>query len=200
MKILKSTAKVLSWASHPLFTSCIIVIVFSMEKYSFSEAMLIMGILILGMIVPLNIFTYLKVKQGSYSDFDVSNRKQRSSLYIVVILIMLMVSFLLRSLQVDAQIVNSCFLTTILFIVVFILNFKIKLSLHVCLNTYFCFILYQISPITALIAAMILPLIALSRICLKRHSLSEVLTGSVVGICFGVILISLNRNFSIPGL
>jgi membrane-associated phospholipid phosphatase len=185
MKILLKAATILSYLSHPLFTSLFIVVTYSLTRYSRQQSMMIMTILLLGVVLPMNLVTYLGVRKGRFDDFDVSTRSQRSPLLIMLIIIMLIASGAIYLLGLDRVLFLNCLITSSLFLTVYLINFRLKVSLHVSLNIFFCFILYQIHPISAIALASILPLVAFSRVLLKRHTVSEVAVGTAIGTLFG---------------
>ncbi|MEJ7559187.1 MAG: hypothetical protein WKF66_12830 [Pedobacter sp.] len=189
MKNLLKAAKILSYLSHPLFTSLFLIISFSLTRYSTRQAMIIMAILIFGVVLPMNVVTYLGLRKGRFTDFDVSSRSQRSPLYIMVIITMLIASGAIYLLGLDRVLFSNCLITSLLLLTVYLINYRLKVSLHVSLNIFFCFILYQIHPYSAIAFALVLPLVAFSRLLLKRHTLAEVAAGVAVGLVFGGLLL-----------
>ena len=94
---------------------------------------LIMMILLL-LIIPTALWIYRNVQNGTYSNMDVSNRKQRHSLYIFIIIatvIFLAVDFYLHK-EMDWTIFMLC----ILLILMQISNFFIKSSLYFTLKAF----------------------------------------------------------------
>jgi hypothetical protein len=143
-----------------------------------------MAILLLGVVLPMNLVTYLGVRKGRFDDFDVSTRSQRSPLLILLIIIMLIASGAIYLPGLDRVLFLNCLINTFLFLIVYLINFRLKVSLHFTLNIFFCSILDQIHPISAIALASILPVVAFSRVLLKRHTVSEVAVGTAIGMLF----------------
>jgi len=126
MKYLLKAATILSYLSHPLFTSLFIVVTFSLTRYSRQQSMMIMAILLLGVVLPMNLVTYLGVRKGRFDDFDVSTRSQRSPLLILLFIIMLIASGAIYLLGLDRVLFLNCLITSFLFLTVYLINFRLR--------------------------------------------------------------------------
>lgn len=188
MKIILKIASLISWAGHPLFTSALLITLISFKRYPIHDALVISGIVLFGVILPANLYTYFKVRSGAYSNFDVSDRKQRSSFYITIIIMMSIVTAFLFYFQPDTHIAKGSLLTVILFMTAYALNQCIKLSSQVALSIYFSFILLQFYSDTAPVLFTFTGLIVGSRLILKRHSATELIAGTVLGFYFGLLM------------
>ncbi|WP_345211832.1 hypothetical protein [Mucilaginibacter gynuensis] len=188
MKILLKFASLVSWMGHPLFTSALMITLISLKRYQFKEACVIVAILVFGVIVPANLYTFLKVRKGSFRDFDVSNGKERLYFYVAIIILMSMGTGMLLYYLPNTAIASGSVLTVLLFITAFFINRFIKVSLHVSLTIYFSFIIGQFYPDLYLVLFVLTMLIAWSRLFLKRHTSKEIMVGTLVGIIYATIL------------
>lgn len=129
----------------------------------------------------LGIFVMISVKKKVFSDMDVSKREQRPLLFFVSLLfstIYLTSIFLLR-----APIILIIFAISVLIGVSFayIINTRIKASMHVAAITAFA-VPVAISYRNAyLFLLLLVPLVGWARLVAKRHSFSEVIVGGFVG-------------------
>ena len=112
----------------------------------------------------------------------------RSQLITVVVAVILVIGFL--TFLVGGGLMTLSFLT----------NFKIKSSLHTSLNCYLAACVFQIDSVVGIILFVMTLVVAWSRIILKRHTLSEVVMGFLVGAIASVVLIHLTNpsDFDLP--
>jgi hypothetical protein len=116
---------------------------------------------------------------------DVSNRRQRHSLYIFIIIatvIFLGVDFYLHK-EMDWAIFMLC----ILLILMQISNFFIKSSMHTSLNIYVAALFFTIEPIMGIFWFLLSVLIGITRVILKRHTPKEVFSGGLIAIFVSLI-------------
>ncbi|MET0570721.1 MAG: hypothetical protein ABWZ79_04795 [Pedobacter agri] len=194
MKTLLRAASLVSWVTHPLFTSIFLIVAFSLNRYPVHQAMFIVALLVIGVMLPMNLVTYIGVKRGRLTNFDVSSRKQRTPLYFMVIVLMMTASCIIYAFDMDKQLFLSCLLISSLLSAINLINYFIKVSLHVSLNVFFCFIVYKLYPSSALFSAVLMPIVGFSRVLLGRHSQKEVILAGVVGLLFGATFLVLSES------
>jgi hypothetical protein len=140
-------------------------------------------------VIPLIGWNFRKTRKGEYSNFDVSIREQRFSMFgVIFILSFLLVGFLYVSGQPYIILIGSLMLIEALFLV-FLLNFWIKASLHMTVSTFICFGLLPLNPMLTGVLCSIIPLIAWARITQKRHTWEEVGAGLAIGLITGLQLL-----------
>lgn len=162
-------------------------------KEAFREFAPILGLLIL----PIILWIVANVRSGRYSNMDVSNRIQRKSLYVFILLALL--TYLL---------VSYFLLDTLDLVMVFLLalillmqlsNFWVKSSMHTALNVFAAALFFSISPTLGLLWLGIAILVGITRVILKRHSIKEVLFGAgialLISICYLYFHIQTNSLF-----
>jgi len=182
------TAKYISIIGHPLLTIPIGVSISMFATEKFEKALFISGLLVLGIIAPMSIRMYRKSKNGSYTNFDVSDQKQRKSLYYFAMPLLVGVCFILYKTGQSKNLCLGFFLGVVLTVVSQIVNRSIKSSLHVSLNVYLASIIYPLNQFAGLFLLIFTILIGHSRIVLGRHSLKEVLVGAGIGTTISIIL------------
>ncbi|MBD3627075.1 hypothetical protein [Cyclobacterium sp.] len=140
-------------------------------------------------IIPLVIWNQSRTKKGIYTNFDVSVRKDRYSMFtLLTVLTLLVILFIWTSNQPWPVFAGSLVLL-LLVVTSFVLNFWLKVSLHMAVAFYVSLGLWQIHPLPALLLLMAIPFIAWSRIQLERHKTNELLIGGMVGLLCGVLLL-----------
>lgn len=128
----------------------------------------------------IGIFILYEVLNGTFSDLDVSRRDQRPLLFLAIgifIVLYLLTLVILKGPSI-LYFATFGFILSIFFIAV--INTRIKASIHVATITALIVIygfLYGMNPILFLF----IPLIAWSRVATKRHTVSEVVAGSIIG-------------------
>nr|MBI1231115.1 hypothetical protein [Cytophagales bacterium] len=140
-------------------------------------------------VIPLIGWNSWKTHRGAYSNFDVSIREQRFSMFgFIFLLSCLLIGFLYLSGQPSALLVGTLLLIEGL-LLVFFLNFWIKASLHITVAAYICFGLLPLNPHFAAALAAMIPLIGWARVTQKRHTVPEVVWGLGIGVFTGIQLL-----------
>ncbi len=189
-----SVAKFISIAGNPLFTIPLFVIIVMFAHEDFKKATFISATIIGLIFIPLIIRMYIKSKNGSYTNFDVSDRVQRKSLfYFALPLVMIAILVLFTTGQSKSLCISVFFGLAIVFISQ-IVNLFIKSSLHVSLNIYLSFLIMPFNSILASVILLFTVLIGWSRIVLARHTLKEVLFGAGIGLSICIIMYLIQRN------
>lgn len=158
------------------FTSLVLYFVFYSYKYhNFSQSFHHFLPIFLIIILPASLWIWINVKKGTYSNLDVSNRKQRKSLYIflnIAMVIYLLYDYLFKSVF-DIMV----FYLLVLLLFMQLSNFFIKSSMHTALNFYVAALFMSENIVLGYIWLLISCLVGISRIIVKRHTTKEVLMG-----------------------
>jgi membrane-associated phospholipid phosphatase len=185
---LTAIAGLISILGHPLLTSAIFAIFILFRLYNTEKALLLSGLVIGGLILPVTIWNYVKVLRGEYSNFDVSERKSRPSMYfLIMILLVILLLILWFNNQTDSLFIGLCF-SLVLIVISSLTNLFLKASLHTSLSFFFSFATLVVSGTLGIIMLLLSLLIAMSRLILKRHTPSEVVVGGIIGSLIGGIL------------
>ena len=113
---------------------------------------------------------------------DVSNRKQRNSLYLFnFFIISIYIAVLFYTKQNFHYILIIIFLL-VLMVVMFLSNLFIKSSMHTSFNVFVSALFFALNPIYGLFWLFLTLLVAISRIILKRHTVKEVIMGAFIAV------------------
>lgn len=180
-------AKVISTIGHPLLTVPMVVIFLVTQYESAKNAWFISSLIILGVIVPVIVKLLKNLKEGSITNFDVSDRNQRKSFYKFLILILVLVNLVLHFTNQSYPTRLSFGIASLLVLSLQLINLRIKASIHVALNVFLVYLLSQHNLYYALTLAILILGIAWSRLVLKRHLLIDLIWGGILGNVFGIL-------------
>ncbi len=180
------TAKVISILGHPLLTISLFSVYITFRHLPLKNAVIISGLLIGGVIIPISWYSYRKVNQGQYTNFDVSNQRQRAQFYPVLIGLVALLAGLLFATNQARPFSYGTVCVLLLLVSSYGVNRYIKVSLHTSLSFFLTWAIYSISESLALAMGIFSILIAASRIILKRHTLAEILVGALIGSVTGI--------------
>ncbi|WP_394674097.1 phosphatase PAP2 family protein [uncultured Chryseobacterium sp.] len=180
-------SKIISDFFNPLISLFIFFVLMSIWKYSLRDSVFYFLPILLIVILPVIIWILWNVKTGRYVNMDVSNRVQRKTLYIFIVVCVMVY-------MVYAYLASGSIDLVMLFILILLLalqisNFFIKSSMHTAFNVLVAALFVPMSWITGIIWLGIAALVGVTRVILKRHTVREVITGA--GIAFVVSLIYL---------
>jgi membrane-associated phospholipid phosphatase len=129
-------------------------------------------------------FIIYGVHKRIFTDMDVSKRTQRPLLFIVCLVIGLLYLwglFFLNGPKILMIIVIGLMVSVLL---ASLINLRLKVSIHVATVTALLFTLAIVYQGYYYITLLLIPLVAWSRLRIKRHTLPE----TIVGACFGILL------------
>lgn len=179
-------ACLISRVAHPIILLLAYLFYFLFSVHNTEKAIWTLVIIISLGVLPLVFWNLIRTRKGLYSNFDVSIRNQRSSMYRFILLLAVMVVIALwYSNQPENVLIGSLLLIQLL-IAAFLLNFKTKVSLHLAIAIFIGFGLWEINKSFALIIWGSCPLIAWSRWYLGRHLPVELFWGFVLGLICGI--------------
>ena len=187
--IILSISRFISNFFNPLVSLVLYFFYYSYVNYSWEEATKKFLPILLLLIIPVGLWIYRNVMKGNYTNMDVSNRKQRHSLYVFIILatiVFLAVDYFIHR-EIDWTVLMLC----ILLMLMQASNFFIKSSMHTSLNIYVAALFYAISPVIGVGWFLLSVLIGVTRIILRRHTSQEVLAGGVIAIFVSLIYLTM---------
>jgi len=188
--LIHNISKVISNFFNPLVSLLLFYIYLSIRQYSFKESLSYFLPILLMIMIPVIIWLIWKVKTGRYTNMDVSNRRQRKSLYIFIGVCV--VCYLGFNYFKNGIIDFVMLFILILLFAMQISNFYIKSSMHTSFNIFVAALFFNLSTGMGIIWLGIATLVGITRVILKRHTLMEVLMGA--GIAFMVSFIYLYCN------
>ena len=179
-------ARLISRVGHPIVLLVAYLFSFLFSVHNPEKATWTLTIIILLGVLPLILWNLIRTRKGLYSNFDVSIRNQRSSMYLFILLLAVVVVIALwYSNQPENILIGSLVLIQLL-LIAFLLNFKTKVSLHIAIAVFIGFGLWEINKSFALIIWGSCPFIAWSRWYLGRHLPMELFWGFVLGLICGI--------------
>jgi membrane-associated phospholipid phosphatase len=184
----QTIAKCLSLGGHPLLTIPLFVIITMFATENTGKAALVILLVVGGIFVPLIAWLYIKSKNGTTTNFDVSDRKQRKSLFVFILPVLMLVTIILYYTGQSKTVCLSVFFGLVITFVSQLVNLRIKSSLHVSMTVYLAFLIMPLNYIAGIIVLLLSVLIGWSRIVLGRHTLKEVLWGGGIGLTIGLIM------------
>lgn len=184
---LKGLANLISTVGNPLVIGIFFGFYFHFTNEEPESLKNLPMIFALVVVLPLVGFIGYNVFTRNFDDFDVSNRKKRNSVYVLLIILLAILSFiiyykgypskaLLLSLTLFGQISIS-----------YLINQKLKVSMHTSICFLFAWIFYPINPVIAYSLFLFGFFNAWSRVELKRHTVAEVIFGFILGNSIGLI-------------
>ncbi|WP_300675737.1 phosphatase PAP2 family protein [Soonwooa sp.] len=135
--------------------------------------------------IPTIVWIFWNVKKGNYTNMDVSNRQQRNSLYVVIVV--LCAIYLAYEYFVNKNLDVRILFLEILLILMQISNFFLKSSMHTALNLYVAFLFLKYDLVWGISWIILSIIVGITRIILKRHTLAEVISGVALGSLIGLI-------------
>jgi membrane-associated phospholipid phosphatase len=180
-------ASFISVIGHPLLTLSVFAIIALFNYEKFQMALLHSSLIVAGIFLPLTLKMYLNSRNGTYTNFDVSNKTQRQSWYIFAIAVLLIVTIILFVTDQPRTLRLSVLFSLILLGTSQIMNYLIKSSLHVSFNIFLSFLIVPMNLIAGLFFLAFTILIAWARLTLKRHTIREIITGAFIGIIIGTV-------------
>lgn len=188
---MRTIATIISIIGHPLLTIPLFILVVMFGEKADAASVFIALLIIGGVFIPVIIWNYIKTKNGSYTNFDVSDKHQRKSLFWFAIPLLSVVTVILFLTRQPRNLCLSVLLALILVIVSQAINLFIKSSLHVSLNIYLSALIMTQNLKFGLFALIFTGLIGWSRVKLGRHTVQEVIWGLFTGAVFSVLMLTI---------
>ena len=180
-------SRLISNIFNPLTALLVYFVYFSYQHYTWEEMLHRFWPILLIVALPVSFWIVWNVKKGNYSNMDVSNRNQRKSLYVVIGIVMLvyLIVFYMMNKSIDTIML---FLLILLFLMQ-ISNYFIKSSMHTAFNVITAAFFFNQDVKLGVLWLIIAIIVGLTRIVLKRHTLSEVLMGGFLAAAVSAIYI-----------
>lgn len=179
-------ARAISWVGHPLVFITLSVGIVVALRLANRVGLIVLGTLLVCVILPTTFLLFRGVRSGRWSDADVSVRTERTRFYPMAIPFSGIGAAMLWLMHAPGFVLRGALVTSALLIMAAIANFRIKLSLHSLFAFYCAVILFRAGPIFGGVALALALLVFWSRLCLQRHDLPEMLTGTLLGIAGGI--------------
>ena len=178
-------AKLISTLGHPFLTLPVFVVFLLFHIESTRQATYLSLLIIGGIFVPIGISTLLGVRRGTYTNLDVSDQGQRQKWFIATTLLLAIVTAViwLTDQHRVLQVAVTCAL--MLLVVAQVVNTRVKASMHLAFHVFLGFLILHFNVVAGIIFLLFAPLLAWSRVYLKRHVWKEIVVGVILGTFFG---------------
>jgi len=180
-------ARWISWIGHPLVFITLSVAIIIILRLANRVGVALLLTVLATVILPMALLLFRGARSGRWSDPDVSIHAERVRFYPRAIPIAAIAVIGLWLLRAPAFALRGATVTLLLLVVAALVNFRIKLSLHVLFAFYSAIILFVTYPVIGAIAFALALLVFWSRLYLKRHDLLETLVGASLGLLGGMI-------------
>lgn len=188
-------AKLVSFFLSPVFTLFPVLFI-SVAKFSqdYSHA-LKWAIFSYAFVIAVALFVILGVMLGVFSNFDVSNRKQRPTLFAFSAFAMFCYLVSLFILNGPRILFIDLFAIVLGLVTIVIVNRWIKASIHLAAFTAAALFVGIVYRGYFFLFLGLIPLLAWSRIKMKEHTLTETIVGSTLGIVITLIVYLISKQF-----
>jgi membrane-associated phospholipid phosphatase len=181
-------ARWVSIVAHPFVTVPVMVGASVAPGGGAGEAARMVGMVVLFTIVPIAVLMVLQVRRGSWENVDASNARERPVLFGVGVVSFLALLAYLLVVHPRSHMIRGVLFGLGMVVVCAVLTRWVKVSLHLAFGALSATILLLAGSPAGWVLALILPLLAWSRLVLKRHRAIELVLGTAVGIATGLAI------------
>lgn len=183
---LKTTiAKLISTLGHPFLTVPVFVVFLLFSIESARQATYLSLLIIGGIFVPIGITTLRGVRKGRYTNLDVSDQAQRQKWFITTTLLLFVVTLIIWLTNQDRTLRLAVTCALVLLVMAQVVNTRVKASMHLAFHVFLGFLILHFNGIAGIAFLLFAPLLAWSRIHLKRHVWKEIVVGVILGAVLG---------------
>ncbi len=136
----------------------------------------------------IGLFVLYGVKRGMFSDFDISIKEQRKPIFIFAAIVSILYFFIIFFLHGPKILMATLGALLLGVLIDSFVNRKIKASIHLAVYSAFAAVLGILYGGIFWFFVILIPLVAWSRIKLKRHSLTETIVGTILGLVIVIVL------------
>ena len=133
-------------------------------------------------------FVFYEVKTGRFNNYDISKQEQRSRFFFFVGLVTIIYISCLFFLHGPLEMVIVTFGSLLGLLLLDIVNKFVKASIHVACVSAILLSFVILSGLSFSWLLLFIPLVAWSRVKLKRHTITETITGGLFGILLTILI------------
>lgn len=186
-------SKIISNFFNPLTALFIYFVYSSSLQYNLSETAKLFLPLLLIVVIPISAWIYWNVRKGNYSNMDVSNRKQRKSLYFFIATTLFLFLFYDYFFNENIDLIVTFLL--LLLLLMQLSNYFVKSSMHTAFNIFVAALFFGLNSALGIIWFLIAVLVGVTRIILKRHTVIEVISGALIALLVSFIYLYANIQY-----
>jgi membrane-associated phospholipid phosphatase len=192
MELKTNIAKHISFFLGPTLIPILYTIVVFNSGLTENQLLIVAPAIFLLLVVTPIAYLFLAPKAGLIKTWEMVKRKERYQFFIILILLTIAGSVIIFYFGNELLLkLNLLFLFTI--VVLFAITLFWKISLHVAINTASSLVVNFLFNWSFPLLYLTIPLVAWSRLVLKRHSSLQLLAGFIV--TFGIFLTGLKLFF-----
>lgn len=184
---LNTLARTISIIGHPLLLGTLYVVFISYYRLDQEIANWVSFLVIGCVALPILANNLIQTRRGSYTNFDVSDRKQRRGFYPFALGLFLLLLLLFYAMDFPRPIVEQTLVFFLLILIMTALNFFTKASLHAAIAFYIAINLWEVHFILGILFFIVALAISWARVYNGRHTFLEIILGGMLGFVFGLI-------------
>jgi len=183
-----SFARFISILCHPFVMALVLVLGVALRVTTPGAALQSVLLVAALAIVPVAVLMVRQVRKGTWQNVDASRKSERPVLFGVGIIGLLLLIAAAMFLKPASFLVRGTVAVLIMLAVCALANRWVKVSLHMAFGTLATTTLLCIGSVIGWVLLPLMPLLAWSRLILKRHRPSEIAIGSLSGIVSALAL------------
>jgi len=180
-------AKSISIIGHPLLFGNAYVIFMSFQNLERNTAIWVSLLVLFLVAFPIILNNWRKMKRGEYSNFDVSDRRQRMGFYPFAISLFVVLLTVFWALDFPLEVILQTSVFFVMVLAMALTNLKIKASMHAGIAFYIMVNIFVIGFWEGFFTLVFAFAVSWSRWEMKRHDFGELVIGSLIGLSFGLI-------------
>lgn len=185
----------LSLVGHPIAVIPLTIALLTWKEDFNTQLKILIPILVL--MVILFLYSQWEVRRGRWKDSDASQPPERKTL-LIVLLVCLVVSVIITSTELfPSRLAIGMFVSSVLVIAAMVLSRWLKVSFHSAFNAFCSVLLFPLGAAALTGAFVWTAIVSWSRVVLRRHTISEVVVGTVLGIGGGLLFLLLSQQLEI---
>lgn len=184
--ITQRLARIISVILGPLWLPLLLVAVLLRSGLSKNQLYILFPLLLLFQVVIPVAYLYLAVHFKKASSWDLPKREERY-LFLAVSLVSYLISVVLIYFLANQFIFRLSLILIALLIIISVITYFWKISLHASMNTVGSILLNLLFGWSLPILYLVIPTIFWARLTLKRHSVAQLIGGTLVGGAFTLL-------------
>lgn len=192
----KLFAKIISTVFNPIFLLIPVPFILVFRTTSNFNTALYWFLFSLVFVMVVGLFILVGIKEGYFSDLDISHKTQRPMLFSFAVLLSAIYVFSLYSLNAPRALFIAIFALFSGLLTIEIVNKFTKASIHVATVSAFATSLFLVYGGIFVFSFAIIPLVAWSRIKTHNHTKSQTIIGALIGIIITIVVYAIFEVYS----
>jgi hypothetical protein len=180
----KMTVLLARWISivgHPFILLTALTFLIAYSRGGIVPAIRIAGLLVGVVVLPLLLFIRRRLARGVWQTIDASSPKDRPALFLAAFAAIVPLSLWFMLAERSADLLRGLAAAAMILVTAAVLNHRVKLSLHMAFAVFAAFFVVRLWHGCAVIVLIFLPGLAWSRLILLRHTIPQVIGGTLLG-------------------